>query len=100
MGKGIALQFKQTFPLMFKAYEKEARAGRVVPGKMHVFETGSLLPRVIINFPTKRHWRDKSLLEDIDAGLLDLIAQAGRLQLPERFEKNLRDLDEGAGGEH
>ena len=37
---------------------------------MFVFETGSFVnPRYIINFPTKRHWRGKSRLEDIEAGL-------------------------------
>ena len=40
---------------------------------MFVFETGQLTnPRYIINFPTKRHWRGKSRMEDIDAGLAAL----------------------------
>ena len=40
---------------------------------MFVFETGYLTsPRYIINFPTKRHWRGKSRLEDIEAGLAAL----------------------------
>ena len=39
---------------------------------MHVFETGQLRPTYIINFPTKRHWKGKSRLEDIEAGLVDL----------------------------
>ena len=76
MGKGIALQFKQAFPAMFKAYRKAAQAGEVIPGRMHVFHTASLLPpKFIINFPTKRHWRGRSRMEDIDAGLVDLIRQ-------------------------
>jgi O-acetyl-ADP-ribose deacetylase (regulator of RNase III) len=41
---------------------------------MFVYETGYLMPpRYIINFPTKRHWRGKSRMEDIEAGLTDLI---------------------------
>ena len=37
---------------------------------MFVFETKQLTnPRYIINFPTKRHWRGKSRLPDIEAGL-------------------------------
>jgi O-acetyl-ADP-ribose deacetylase (regulator of RNase III) len=41
---------------------------------MFVFENLQLThPRYIINFPTKRHWRDKSRLEDIKAGLADLM---------------------------
>ncbi len=42
---------------------------------MFVFETGLLTPpRFIINFPTKRHWRGKSRIEDIESGLRDLVA--------------------------
>lgn len=73
MGRGIALQFKQAFPANFKAYEAACKRGEVVPGKMFVFPTGSMLnPRYIINFPTKRHWKGKSRLEDIEAGLAAL----------------------------
>ena len=73
MGRGVALQFKQRFPENFKAYEKACKNGKVVPGKMFVFETGDLFPRIIVNFPTKRHWRQGSRMEDIDAGLADLV---------------------------
>jgi O-acetyl-ADP-ribose deacetylase (regulator of RNase III) len=44
------------------------------PGRMLVFETRQLTnPHYIINFPTKRHWRGKSRMEDIDAGLKALV---------------------------
>ncbi|MEI7240285.1 macro domain-containing protein [Pectobacterium brasiliense] len=75
MGRGIALQFKNAYPDNFKAYAASCKAKQVVPGKMFVFETGQLTnPRYIINFPTKRHWKGKSRLEDIVAGLDDLVA--------------------------
>ena len=74
MGRGIALQFKNVYPENFKAYEAACKREAVQPGRMFVFETGQLtLPRFIINFPTKRHWRGKSRIEDIDAGLVDLV---------------------------
>jgi O-acetyl-ADP-ribose deacetylase (regulator of RNase III) len=70
MGRGVALQFKNAFPENFGAYEKACARGEVQPGKMFVFETGTLTnPKYIINFPTKRHWRGKSRIEDIDSGL-------------------------------
>lgn len=73
MGRGIALQFKNMYPGNFKAYAAACQRGDVQPGSMFVFETGQLTPpHFIINFPTKRHWRGKSRLEDIDAGLVDL----------------------------
>jgi len=76
MGKGIALQFKQAFPENFRVYEHACRTGEVQPGRMLVFETGRMVsPKYIINFPTKRHWRESSRLEDIDAGLTALVAE-------------------------
>jgi len=76
MGKGIALQFKQAFPENFSLYARVCKEGRMLPGKMLVFETGDMVnPKYIINFPTKRHWKGKSKMEDIDAGLVDLVAQ-------------------------
>jgi O-acetyl-ADP-ribose deacetylase (regulator of RNase III) len=70
MGRGVALQFKNAFPENFKAYKAACAREEVRPGHMFVFETGHLSnPRYIVNFPTKRHWRGKSRIEDIDAGL-------------------------------
>ena len=73
MGRGIALQFKNAYPDNFKAYEKACKAGEVQPGRMLVYPlpTGRN-PKYIINFPTKRHWRGNSRMEDIDAGLAAL----------------------------
>ena len=74
MGKGVALQFKQAFPDNYQAYKRACDQGEVVPGRMFVFDTNRLGPqRYIINFPTKRHWKGKSRLEDIQSGLQDLV---------------------------
>ena len=76
MGRGIALQFKTAFPENFKAYERACKRDEVQPGRMFVYESGKMTnPRLIINFPTKRHWRAKSRIEDIDAGLDALAAE-------------------------
>ena len=80
MGKGIALQFKQAWPDNFDAYAKACRAKEVRPGQMFIWETGRMVnPRYIINFPTKRHWREKALIEDIRSGLRALVAGVHRL---------------------
>ena len=73
LGTGIAVQFKQAYPEMFRDYEKACKAGEVRLGKMHVFDLDGLTggPRWIINFPTKGHWRERSRLTDIAAGLED-----------------------------
>lgn len=82
MGRGIALQFKKAFPENFSAYARACERREVQPGKMFVFETGQLTPpRFIINFPTKRHWKRKSRMEDIEAGLQALKEEIARHQL-------------------
>lgn len=75
MGKGLALEFKTRFPDNFTAYEKACKQRAVLPGQMFVTDTRLKLPRWIINFPTKRHWKDKSREEDIVSGLSALAAE-------------------------
>ncbi|NER36023.1 MAG: Appr-1-p processing protein [Oscillatoria sp. SIO1A7] len=82
MGKGIALQFKQAFPENFRQYKQACDASEVEPGRMFVTDAGQLInPRYIINFPTKRHWRGKSRIEDIETGLKALIEEVKRLEI-------------------
>ena len=78
MGRGVALAFKRTFPANYKAYKAACDRGELQPGRMFVFETGEMMPRLIINFPTKRHWRARSRLADIEAGLSALVAEVER----------------------
>ena len=85
MGRGIALQFKNTFPANFKAYAEACKRDEVRPGRMFVFESDRLTnPRYIINFPTKRHWRSKSRIEDIESGLEALTSEI--------TERNIRSV--------
>ena len=74
MGRGIALQFKKAWPENFRAYAAACKQEEVKPGRMFVYDLGELTnPRYIINFPTKRHWRGKSRIEDIETGLTALV---------------------------
>lgn len=84
MGRGIAAQFRRAFPANFTAYERACKRGEVQPGRMLIVDLGADLgsdraPRWIVNFPTKRHWRGRSRLEDIEAGLAALVADLRRL---------------------
>jgi O-acetyl-ADP-ribose deacetylase (regulator of RNase III) len=73
MGKGIALMFKEAFPDNFRIYEEAAKRKQVRIGQMLVTENRTLEgPRWLINFPTKKHWRQPSKLEWIVEGLRDL----------------------------
>jgi len=74
MGKGIALQFKRAYPANYRAYRGACARDEVRLGQMYVFDTGVFGPRrYIINFPTKKHWRDASRIEDVRLGLDDLV---------------------------
>lgn len=76
MGRGIALQFKNAWPENFKAYAAACKREEVKPGHMFMFEVGQLTsPRYIVNFPTKRHWRGRSRMEDIESGLRALVSE-------------------------
>ena len=81
MGRGVALEFKRRFPENFKAYKEACDWGEVQPGRMFVFETGELIPSYIVNFPTKRHWRGNSRLEDIQAGLAALVVEVEQREI-------------------
>jgi O-acetyl-ADP-ribose deacetylase (regulator of RNase III) len=82
MGKGVALQFKRAFPENYAAYRDACAAGAVQLGMMFVFDIGRLeQPRYIINFPTKDHWKSRSRLGDIAAGLVDLRRVLAELEI-------------------
>jgi O-acetyl-ADP-ribose deacetylase (regulator of RNase III) len=82
MGKGIALQFKQAFPENYKAYAKACKKGEVRTGRMFIYRAGDIFnPKYIVNFPTKRHWKAKSRLDDVKSGLEDLVNQVQRLNI-------------------
>jgi O-acetyl-ADP-ribose deacetylase (regulator of RNase III) len=82
MGRGIAAQFKRAFPANFKTYEQACKRSEMQPGKMLIVATNSdRAPNWIVNFPTKRHWRSRSRIEDIEAGLVALVADIQRLDI-------------------
>lgn len=67
MGKGIALEFKKRYPLMFNEYVQLCNAGEVKPGQPYYYS--DLCGASILNFPTKDHWRSPSKLSYIEKGL-------------------------------
>ncbi|MCX8559045.1 macro domain-containing protein [Mycolicibacterium mucogenicum] len=66
MGKGVALAFKKRYPEMFKDYVGRCDRGEVQLGRPYLYPAKDHL---IINFPTKDHWRAVSRLQDIVEGL-------------------------------
>lgn len=73
MGKGIALQFKERFPMNFKIYADACKKGEMQIGKMLVVKENTISgEKLIINFPTKTEWFKKSQYSYIEDGLFDL----------------------------
>ena len=69
MGKGIAYQFKLAYPENNKDYVKACKDGSLEVGKLHYFrENGKL----VINFPTKNKWREKSEMSYVVDGMREL----------------------------
>jgi len=70
MGAGAALQFKNKFPDMYKDYYQACSRNNVKIGNGHVWEQEDMFKSItIINFPTKKHWRNPSKYEYIEKGL-------------------------------
>lgn len=67
MGKGVALAFRNKYPKMFLEYKQACKNGSIRPGKLQVWKGDD--HAWVVNFPTKRHWRDKSRYSDIADGL-------------------------------
>lgn len=70
MGKGIAKEFRERFPDMFRDYKARCEAGEVRLGSPYLYKR--LVAPWILNFPTKDHWRSLARLEDIEEGLRNL----------------------------
>lgn len=69
MGKGIAYQFKKRFPENNKAYIQACKSNDIGIGKVFPFKEDG---KIIINFPTKDRWREKTKISYIEEGLESL----------------------------
>ena len=69
MGKGLALEFKNKYPLNFEIYKKACDNASFNIGNLLIVPVDN---KFIVNFPTKKHWRNKSDLKFIKIGLEEL----------------------------
>ena len=66
MGRGIALEFKRLFPEMYHQYRELCERGQFQVGTLWLYKSPN---KWVLNFPTKKHWRNPSRVEYIEAGL-------------------------------
>lgn len=71
MGAGVALEFKNKYPEMFKSYVDVCKRKEIAPGNPFVWEEYDLFSRsIIINLPTKLHWKNPSEYDYIERDLV------------------------------
>ena len=68
MGAGLARQFKNRYPVMFKDYKEDCKKGLYVGGSCKIYGEVACLA-------TKQHWKDPSQLRYITDGLRRLWLQ-------------------------
>jgi len=75
MGKGIAKDFKAFFPEMFHDYQLRCENKTIDIGKLQLYRGPH---KWVLNFPTKKHWRNPSKPEYIEAGLRAFVSGYAR----------------------
>jgi O-acetyl-ADP-ribose deacetylase (regulator of RNase III) len=72
MGKGIAAVFKGLYPEMYREYRRLCQDNKLAVGMLYVYRTPN---KLVVNFPTKHHWRERSQVSYIEAGLEKFVAR-------------------------
>jgi O-acetyl-ADP-ribose deacetylase (regulator of RNase III) len=57
MGKGIALEIRKRFPDIYEQYVAACKKGEVRVGRFRLYKDHDPW---VLNFPTKRHWKENS----------------------------------------
>lgn len=71
MGKGLAHAFREKYPQMFTAYKSLCDKKQFEVGQLWLWRGSS---QWVLNFPTKKHWRNPSKIEYIEQGLAKFVA--------------------------
>ncbi len=70
MSAGIALEYSLRYPEMFKDYEEKCKTKQIQIGKVDYYNNGDV---IIVNFPTKWHFKYPSQISWIEQGLKDFV---------------------------
>lgn len=97
MGKGIALEFKQRYPNMYRNYVERCNQNLVRVGYPYLYHHAQS-DRYVILFPTKQHWRDGSQYQWLIDGLKYLVNRINENLWPELTSIAFPPLGCGNGG--
>lgn len=94
MGKGIAVQFKNMFPDMYKQYVSLCKQGDFTLGDVFLFNHGE---GYVFNLGTQKTWKSKAELHAVQQSLKNMLEMASELQVTEialpRIAAGLGGLD-------
>lgn len=79
MGAGIALEFRLRYPEMFQDYALRCQKGAVKIGRPYLYRNCEC--PWIMNFPTKKHWKNPSRIDWIEDGLKYFVANYKKANL-------------------
>lgn len=70
MGVGTALAFRDKYPKCYKSYKKACNNADLTIGKIQALKMED--GHIIVNLPTKKHWKNPSRVEYIEASFKKL----------------------------
>lgn len=77
MGKGIAIQFKNMYPDMYKQYKTLCKQGNFTLGDVFEYHHGS---GYVFNLGTQKTWRTKAELHAVEQSLKNMLNMASELE--------------------
>jgi len=97
MGAGLAKAFKERYPEMFTYYRDICKREFMNFGRVYYFTESS---PIIMLFPTKYHWKEKSDIQNIKTGLNYIISNHDRVPDSPWMPKSMAfpALGSGLGG--
>ncbi|MCT7996269.1 macro domain-containing protein [Laspinema olomoucense] len=66
MGAGIALEFRLRYPKMYSSYVELCQKNLLDVGQLWLYKSSR---RWVLNFPTKKHWKNPSQVKFLELGL-------------------------------
>lgn len=94
MGRGIAVQFKERYPEMYREYLRRCKVGEFCPGDVYLYKNEK---EAVFNLGTEKHWRLGAELSFVEQSLTGMVELAkahhiDRIALP-RIAAGLGKLD-------
>lgn len=78
MGKGIALEFRRRFPIMFMEYERVCMNGMLKPGQILPYRREKPW---VLNLAIKNHWRQPSKIEWVRSCLQKFVINYEKMEI-------------------